>query len=194
MGRQITARSAAYLAGGGGQGGYGGYVARGGPQQRQDVENEMLNRLFGGKSESSGAAYSTGGGNEYDQLLTQYGGGGGGGGDMEMLLRNLMERWRPTETPSELEHTKKQLANPEEYARRQYMAQQYAAPFAEGGAFQGRRAADVMSPEQILASQGNTAANQWAQMGGVKNINPATLQDLNAKIARQRAGSYRSYV
>lgn len=173
---------------------------------------ERQQRRVGGRgmeSGSSGEAYSPDQSNEYDAFLEGGGNydlgqilmairnnqnwGGGGGGGNDRLAEWLMAQPAP-ERASEFIRTKAQLADPEKYAREQYMAQQYTAPFAEGGVFQGRRAADVMTPEQILASQGNTAANQWAQMGGVKNINPATLQDLNAKIARQRAGSYRSYV
>ena len=38
---------------------------------------------------------------------------------------------------------RRRLRNPEEYARRNYMADTYAAPFAPGGAFEGRTAADT---------------------------------------------------
>lgn len=48
--------------------------------------------------------------------------------------------------------------------------------WASGGAFADQ---PQLSPEAKLASQGNSAMNQWAQLGGVPDVNVGTLQALN---------------
>ena len=83
-----------------------------------------------------------------------------------------------------------QAQDPVRYAQQQRQAELETSPWAKGGLFEGRRAADRMSPEAILASQGNTAENQWAQLGANKNIDPEELQRLNAA----QAGRFRTYM
>jgi len=46
-----------------------------------------------------------------------------------------------------------------------------------------------LSPEAVLASQGNTAGNQWARQGGAKGIDPEELKRLNEQ-NRLRRRSY----
>jgi hypothetical protein len=83
-----------------------------------------------------------------------------------------------------------QAQDPVRFAQQQRQAELDTSPWAKGGLFEGRRAADRMSPEAILASQGNTAENQWAQLGANKNIDLGELQRLNAA----QAGRYRTYM
>lgn len=93
------------------------------------------------------------------------------GGDEDALIKMLMElvnRWRPQETFSEKAAGLQSAKDPVGWAIKQGEAANIARnadPWGVGGAFEGRRAADLMTPQQILASQGNTAANQWAQLG-----------------------------
>lgn len=115
-------------------------------------------------------------------------------GNFGQMLQALMQQYQPQEDISSILETKARLRNPEEYARRTYMADTYAAPFAPGGAFAGRTAADTMTPAQIMASQGQTAKNQWASqlpagsMAG--DVNTDELRKLNA----QQAGRYKTYM
>ena len=83
-----------------------------------------------------------------------------------------------------------QAQDPVRFAQEQRQAELDTSPWAKGGLFEGRRAADTMSPEAILASQGNNATNQWAQLGANKNIDPEELKRLNAA----QAGRYRTYM
>ena len=77
--------------------------------------------------------------------------------------------------------------DPTMYARKQYENRLGADPWGPGGQFEGRRAADLYTPEYLLASQGNTAENQIAQMGGHKGIDPAELAIMNRGIYNRRA-------
>ena len=83
-----------------------------------------------------------------------------------------------------------QVQDPVRLAQEQRQAELDTSPWAKGGLFEGRRAADRMSPAAILASQGNTAENQWAQLGANKNIDPEELKRLNAA----QAGRFRTYM
>jgi hypothetical protein len=51
-----------------------------------------------------------------------------------------------------------------------------------------------MTPEALLASQGNTATNQWAQLGGVPGVDPEKLREMNsnARAYRQFAEAQRT--
>ena len=146
--------------------------------ERQQRRNQGI------RGGSSGSVYSEPESNEYDDYLARF--GGGGESDFGRILQYLMSL-PPPENRSDVIRTRAQVNDPEGYARRQYNAQTYAAPFAEGGLFQGRRAQDIMSPEQILASQGNTAANQWAQLGAGGD------EQRRANMARRMFGSGRAY-
>ena len=81
---------------------------------------------------------------------------------------------------------------PERTARESYQARLASDPWAAGGLFEGRRAADRLSPEAILASQGNNAMNQWAQRGAMKGIDPEDLARFNKQAAAGRG--YRTYI
>jgi hypothetical protein len=127
------------------------------------------------RGESTGSAYS-------------------GGGDFGQILQQLMQQYQPQESYSDVLETKARLRNPEEYARRNYMANTYAAPFAPGGAFEGRMAADTMTPAQIMASQGMSAKNQWASQlpagSSAGGVDTDELRRLNA----QQAGRFKTYM
>ena len=105
-----------------------------------------------------------------------------------------MQQYQPQESYSDVLETKARLRNPEEYARRNYMANTYAAPFAPGGAFEGRMAADTMTPAQIMASQGMSAKNQWASQlpagSSAGGVDTDELRRLNA----QQAGRFKTYM
>jgi hypothetical protein len=58
------------------------------------------------------------------------------------------------------------------------------SPFATG--YFNQPSSMGLSPEAVLASQGNTATNQWAQMGGVPNLDPELLRRLNMGVAGRR--------
>lgn len=51
-------------------------------------------------------------------------------------------------------------------------------PGSEWSAMFGDNAASAMTPEARMASQGRSATNQWAQLGGVPNVDPTKLQAL----------------
>jgi hypothetical protein len=116
-------------------------------------------------------------------------------GNFGQILQALMQQYQPQENFSDVLETKARLRNPENYARQQYMANTYAAPFAPGGAFEGRMAADTMTPAQIMASQGMNARNQWASQlpAGATTPSGVNADELRALNAAQR-GRYRTYV
>jgi hypothetical protein len=83
-----------------------------------------------------------------------------------------------------------QAQDPVRFAQENYQARLATDPWGPGGQFAGHTAAETMSPEAILASQGNNAMNQWAQRGAVKGIDPEELKRLNASAA----GRYKTYM
>lgn len=110
--------------------------------------------------------------------------GGGGDDQLAALLRGLMERWQPRETVQEKLAGYKFAQDPVGWTNKLR-----SLPFSEwgpGGAFANR---PQMSPEATLASQGNTAANQWAQLGAYQGIDPERLRQLNAAKARSYYGA-----
>jgi hypothetical protein len=127
-------------------------------------------------------------GNQFLQQL-------GGGGNFAQILQALMGQVQPQESPSEYLETRKRLRDPAEYARQQYYANTYAAPFAPGGAFEGRTAADTMTPAQIMASQGMSAKNQWAsQMPEGSTTASGVDTDELRKLNAANRGRYRTYM
>lgn len=60
------------------------------------------------------------------------------------------------------------------------------SPFATGF-FNPENRATSLTPEARLASQGNNAMNQWAQLGGVSGVDPSALATMNAAKARPHA-------
>ena len=58
-----------------------------------------------------------------------------------------------------------QRPDPVKEAQAAYQARLAADPWGRGGQFDNRL---KLTPKEKLASQGNTAANQWAQAGGVR--------------------------
>jgi hypothetical protein len=102
---------------------------------------------------------------------------GGYGGDEAGLQRRRLEAmvdlWREglaakqamQVRPAEEYEAQAKAQDPVRFAE-QRRAASLADPFGAGGYFEGRRAADLMTPEEIMASQGPTAANQWASLRG----------------------------
>jgi hypothetical protein len=100
-------------------------------------------------------------------------GGGEGGGDQRKKLEAMVDMWREQLAAEQAmkgpEAVRKNLQSLAEYQdpvrlARERQEASLAAPFGPGGYFEGRRAADIMTPEEIMASQGRTAANQWASL------------------------------
>jgi hypothetical protein len=103
--------------------------------------------------------------------------GQGGGGEESGLARRRLELmtdlWRQgleaqqkaQVRPAEEYEAQAKAQDPVKFAE-QRRAASLADPFGPGGYFEGRRAADIMTPEEIMASQGPTAANQWASLRG----------------------------
>lgn len=122
----------------------------------------------------------------------------GGGEDTNALLRMMIDRWA-----QQMAAARANTPRPAE----EYMAQARAKRYAQdpvGAAISDQNAemathsgidwfkrtnrVPELSPEEIMASQGNTAANQWMSLrgqqggggGGAASINPEELRRLNA--------------
>lgn len=106
----------------------------------------------------------------------------------------LAQRLQQPNQPLDLASLVREARNtPVQDARNAYQARQESDPFGPGGAFAGRSAADLLSPTALAASQGRTAANQWAMttgQGGGAGVDVPTLTSLlsgnNPAIANQR--------
>ena len=152
-------------------------------------------RLYGQGGGGGGGRRATRGYAPYQGDLEQenpQAGGESGGYDEEALmqmLQSMAERWRPQEQFSD----KLAALDPVGWAIKQADAgniTRNANPWGAGGQFEGRRAADLYSPEEILASQGNTAQNQiWSARGN--NPRLAAANDLYGRMWRggQRRGA-----
>jgi hypothetical protein len=174
-GRQLSARSQAYRDSGG-RGGYGRYVAnrkrrrRGEeedstgypPYETESAEDAMLERL-----------YPSGGGDNEERLM--------------QLLAGMAQRWRPPETTLEKGTGFRYAQDPEGWMNKMRSMPGYEWNDPAGAFYNSPR----MSPEATLASQGNNATNQWAQLGAYEGIDPDTLRQLNSR--RSQYGSGRAY-
>ena len=112
------------------------------------------------------------------------------------ILRAMMQQWADPENrmirPREAFMAEREGAiGPERMAQENYAARLASDPWAAGGLLEGRTARETMSPEAILASQGNNAMNQWAQRGAMKGINTEDLARFNRQAAAGRG--YRTY-
>jgi hypothetical protein len=99
-----------------------------------------------------------------------------GGMDQQQFMRMLVDRFGPQmmqqqqyalETqrgaqvrPAEQFEAAARAQDPLRYTQQNEAARMAQSPWAPGGQFQGHRAEDIYTPEEILASQGNTAQNQ----------------------------------
>ena len=136
-----------------------------------------------------------------------------GGGSQEELMRALidLERQRIAKQPTieEAYMAKARARAPVATAIAQGEASRIARnadPWGPGGAFEGRRAADLYTPEEILASQGRTAENQIKslrrplpeeQAANLRNVvasrrdagefDPEELRRLNREYAMRRS-------
>src|SRR5258705_8554016 len=104
------------------------------------------------------------------------------------LARYMMDRWAQSQEPiSQTLTTQKMLKDPVGYANKMRSVPGFEWNNPEG-AFYNRV---KLSPEATLASQGNTATNQWAQQDGAKTgegtpIDPEELKRLNEKTRLSR--------
>jgi hypothetical protein len=124
-------------------------------------------------------------------------GGGEDGGDQRRKLELIANLWREglaakQAAPRQNLQALAEYEDPVGFAQRRREAA-LADPFGQGGYFEGRRAADIMTPEEIMASQGRTAGNQWASMR--QPLTPEQKQNLQGpggvKVAAQRgAGEF----
>lgn len=94
----------------------------------------------------------------------------------------LAQRLQQPNQPLDLASLVREARNtPVQDARNAYQARQESDPWGSGGAFEGRSAADLLSPTALAASQGRTAANQWAMVtgqGGGEGVDVPTLTSL----------------
>jgi hypothetical protein len=131
----------------------------------------------------------------------------GGGGDQSELLRNMMAEWARQMEANRAQEAQlyAQTPRPEEYVRaRRYGRDPVGAKISERAAelashsgldwFKQANNIPELTPEEILASQGNTARNQWISQRGQGGtpaagggINPEELRRLNAV---RRSNSY----
>lgn len=58
------------------------------------------------------------------------------------------------------------------------------SPFSTG--YFNQPSSAGLSPEAVQASQGNSATNQWAQLGGIPGVDPQQLKQLNSIVASRR--------
>ena len=130
------------------------------------------------------------------QQAPQWTGGGGqpqGGNDQIQNLKMWIDWMREKQAadlqrPAVAFQAAAQASDPVRYAQEQYTARQASDPWGPGGQFEK---SPRLSPAAVLASQGNNATNQWAQLGGVPGIDPEELKRLNAAAVAGRG--YRSY-
>lgn len=121
--------------------------------------------------------------------------GGGRSPEQAQFLANLMDLWQTNAANQSPEAVRQKLQSLAEYedpvahAQEMYTARQAKDPWGPGGQFANR---PQLSEEAKLASQGNTATNQWAQRGAVsvpteeggsRPIDAAELQRLNTQAA-----------
>lgn len=110
-------------------------------------------------------------------------------------LEGIMNLWRTkqeNQSPEAIRQNLQSLAeyeDPVAHAQEQHQARLAGDPWGPGGQFANR---PQLSEEAKLASQGNTATNQWAQRGAVsvpteeggsRPIDAAELQRLNTQAA-----------
>jgi FKBP-type peptidyl-prolyl cis-trans isomerase 2 len=118
---------------------------------------------------------------------------GGGRGDQTQRLQMLADLWGQQLAqkqamqirPEEAYEAEARAYDPVGYAQRQREARLATDPWGPGGQFEGRRAADLYTPEEILATQGNTAQNQIMSMR--KPLSQEQAAGLQGKVESQRA-------
>ena len=117
-------------------------------------------------------------------------------------LEGIMDLWRTkqaNQSPEAIRQNLQSLAeyeDPVAHAQQQYQARLARDPWGPGGQFEGRRAADLYSPEAIVASQGNTAENQLRQIGAGKKMPGGEEFDVDElkRLNQIYAAGRRSYV
>lgn len=140
-----------------------------------------LEHLFPGLSEGLFTGPSLGGGVE-------------GGGDQRRKLELIADLWKrqlEAQSPEVVRGRLQALSeyqDPVAHAQGQYQARLAGDPWAAGGQFEGRRAADLYTPEQIVASGGRTAENQLrSQQKKTDTFDPEELKRLNEQYRRTYA-------
>lgn len=158
----------------------------------KDAGATGLEHLFPGLSEGlfGGPSFS-------DFNVGGYGQGGGGdeAGLQRRRLEAMVDMWREQLAakqamqvrPAEEYEAQAKAQDPVKFAE-QRRAASLADPFGPGGYFEGRRAADLYTPEQIVASGGMTAENQLrSQQKKTDQFDPEELRRLNAQYRRTYA-------
>jgi hypothetical protein len=135
------------------------------PEGAKEAGVTGLEHLFPGAFEGpSFSDFNIGGGGDV--------GGAEGAGVQRRRLELMADIWRQQleaqqaaqVRPAEEYEAQAKAQDPVKFAQQQYQARLASDPWAAGGQFAGKSAADIMTPEEIMASQGSTAANQWASM------------------------------
>jgi hypothetical protein len=142
---------------------------------------------------------------EVTNALRALGVGGDQQGDQNELLRNMMAQWAQQMEAARAARAAEvaQTPRPQEYAQAaRYRQDPVGAAIADQNAqsashsgldwFKQANRIPELTPEEIMASQGNTAANQWMSMRGQPQggqqqagFNPDELRRLNAARASQ---------
>jgi hypothetical protein len=130
---------------------------------------------------------------------------GRGGNDQTQMLQGLRdlyleqlpfarEQLAKQPTVQEYYTAKAQAQDPVAWEQKQREARLARDPWGPGGQFAGRRAADLYTPEEILATQGNTAENQikslrkpiTEEQRSAGEFDPEELRRLNQQYAAMR--------
>ncbi|SRR5580765_432023 len=170
------------------QGGAGGPVRTDGGREEFNINTappqlDVTNQLFN-PQQMLGNMFNPqapGGGQQSPEQQTQ---------NLKMLIDWMRESQATDirQNPERLYQAAAQASDPVRFAQEQYTARQASDPWGPGGQFEK---SPRLSPAAALASQGNNATNQWAQLGGVPGIDPEELKRLNAAAVAGRG--YRSY-
>lgn len=79
------------------------------------------------------------------------------------LMAAMMQRLTQPQQQFDITSLIREARNtPVQDAQNAYQTRLVSDPWGQGGAFEGRRAADRLTPDQIAMSQGANATNQWA--------------------------------
>jgi hypothetical protein len=114
------------------------------------------------------------------------------GGDQTANLKMLIDWMRESQAadlqrPDIAFQAAARASDPVRYAQEQRQAYLDTNPWGPGGQFAGERAADIYTPEEILASQGNTARNQILR--NRQPLSPEERQRLAGVPRAQRANA-----
>lgn len=183
-------------------GGAGGPVNTGGQVTQPnefsgDVKMTLDNQLANMFNPQQQAPAWTGGGQTNPEQQTQ---------NLKMLIDWMRESQATDlrQNPERVYQAAAQASDPVRYAQEQYQARQATDPWGAGGQFAGHTARDLYTPEEILASQGNTAQNQIlrnrmpisadrrAQLAGVPEAQRANAGEFDPEELLRQNAIYRN--